>query len=1056
MAFIKELVLRNFKSFRNAKIYFTNGFVCLVGPNASGKTAVTDAIRFVFGEGSLRALRARKAQELISVGSQKSMIKLTIEEDGGEIEIIRGIRSDGKTIYKLNGRRTTRTEVIDFLRTKGLEVGNHNVIAQGEVERIIQMSPKERREIIDGIAGISEFEEKKRESLSELDKVQQKVNDALIVLHEREGILKELEEEKNAAVRYTELKEEQKRVKGTLVLMEYKKVENEFNGLSKKFEEYKRQQEDGTKQLEKHDGRVAEIEMRKAEINSRITSRDVRTLYEEVEKLRGKTGANESIIEEKEISLKKTKTNLEKLEKEEGELQRKISRFTDTKKSSIERAAYLKERIETLSAERKKCATAWEERRKKLGEFDKILDEKRAGLSEIQKEIAKVQTQLEIAPKTDFSKIADFKKEVEKLERKEKELLQKLDFIDEKIASVREAISGFPSSVKYILSLKEKISGIHGTVSDLYEIDKEFEIAAEAAAGARANYIVVNGIPTATEAIKLLKQFGGRATFIPLDVKVQKKEKEKPKEALGYVIDFVRFDKKFSNVFSYVFGDTVVVRDVDSFKKISEIRAVTLDGDLIEPSGVVSGGVRKKERTISVGKLEKELDEKRKERERCVDELKGVGGELLKFRREVAELEIEKKSAETKLGLPEDLKIRLIELEEDAKEIEREIYDITAEKERIRTAIESSEDEKETSKFDEELLSLKTERSSIEARLGGEEGIFLQERATQIKREVEVLKDEVRKTDGVIKEMKKKNDQLNKQLEEKEKKLEGEGKETEKLMEESKRLQEELDGINVERGKFLRKIERAKEELIKADTLKEALKTRLVDLKVEVDSYQIEPIDARKEELETRTAEIESELGRIGPVNLRAPEMYVERLNDYNEIKGKAELLQQERAAVLKVIEEIELRKKEVFMKAFKEVNENFKVFAKKIFQNDAFLALDNEQNPFDGGLKIVMKFGEKERNVESLSGGEKVLLTLVFVFSIHMCKPSKFYILDEAEAALDKENSKRFAAMLKDLSKTTQFIVVTHNDSIVPFANVALGVTKTKNGSKIVGVKLT
>jgi chromosome segregation protein len=211
----------------------------------------------------------------------------------------------------------------------------------------------------------------------------------------------------------------------------------------------------------------------------------------------------------------------------------------------------------------------------------------------------------------------------------------------------------------------------------------------------------------------------------------------------------------------------------------------------------------------------------------------------------------------------------------------------------------------------------------------------------------------------------------------------------------------------------------------------------------------------KREDMETRVGDIEAELQKIGFVNLKAPEMYEERLRDYNEIKDRVNILSTEKEAVVKMIDEIDSRKKEVFMKTYDAVSEHFKKLATTISKYEANLKLENEADPFEGGLHIIVKTGKKDRNVELMSGGEKSLMTLVFVFALHMYRPSQFYILDETEAALDKENSKRFAELVKELSKQTQFIVVSHNDSVIPFADVALGVTKSKQGSKIVGIKL-
>jgi len=141
----------------------------------------------------------------------------------------------------------------------------------------------------------------------------------------------------------------------------------------------------------------------------------------------------------------------------------------------------------------------------------------------------------------------------------------------------------------------------------------------------------------------------------------------------------------------------------------------------------------------------------------------------------------------------------------------------------------------------------------------------------------------------------------------------------------------------------------------------------------------------------------------------------------------------------------------------FHKLNQTFKDLYSHTVKGEATFILEDPANPFDAGMSIRVKDGTtgKEKYIESMSGGEKALLAAIFVFSIQMIKPAPFYVLDEADAALDKENSMKLAGLLKELSKSTQFIVVTHNDQILSSSDLALGVTKTPNGSKIVGIEM-
>lgn len=1097
MATISEISLRNFKSFRNTHIPLSKGFVCIVGPNGSGKSNICDSIRFAFGETSLRALRAHRVQELIHGGGEKAMIRLRLEgTNGGDgAEIIRAIRSDGKTLYRLNGRRATRSVVTDYLRTEGLDIGPHNIIAQGEVEKIIRLTPKERRGIIDDIAGISEFEEKKKESLAELGKVDQKLSDATIVLKEREGILQELEQEKDAALQYLAFKDEQRRVKGTLVVTQYKKVENEFTGLVHKVIELSSQKEKLAAQTEGMGGELVELDGTRQEISSAISAKDNRNIYMEVEELKGRIKTDENVRDEKSRNLERVTTELRGLEKEETEIAEKLSKLTGAKRSASARAAELRGRLELLEKQRDKCVQIWDERKRQLKVFDDKLDEKQKQLSAVQQEMTKLTTQVEISGagadgekrkkeidkemKTFGVEIERLNSEIESAFRKEKELNLQIQSLDANILRIKEEIAAVRGAARvetnpaiaFVAELREKnsVNGIFGAVSELFTAPKEYQIAAEVAAGARVNYFVVKDRETSAEIIKTLKVRNvGRATFIPLDIEVRSGNERPPagKGVIGRLIDLVKFDSRFAGIFNYVFGDTLLVENVDVFKRIQGWRMVTPDGDIAEASGVMTGGSavkRSVKEKHSLIQFEREVEGAKKVREEVISELYSISELMSKLRRKIAEFEIKKKELEIELGSivrrgdVGDAKNTIVEKEADIQEIEREVLDLRSEKERIRLAIENSEDKKEVSKFEDEIVEIKTELSAIEEKLKGEGNILLQERLTVVKRSLEELSDIVSQTESDTKEIERRLKQNMKTLEGKEEKIKDESRELQKLYEKMKVVEEKVNVLGVEKGRIERKIEKIKEDQIRCDVTKGALETRLADLKAEADLYKdIELIDTAREQLEARSAEIEVELQKIGFANLKAPEMYGERLKDYNEIKSKASVLSSEKEAIMKMIDEIDTKKKDIFMKTFNAVNDHFKKLAYSIFQNEAALILENESNPFEGGLHIVLHVGKKGRSIEAMSGGEKSLLTIAFVFSIHMYRPSQFYILDEVEAALDKENSKKFAQLVKNLSSDTQFIVVSHNDSVIPFADIALGVTRTKQGSRIVSIKLT
>jgi len=1003
----------------------------------------------------------------------------------GHAEVIRKLRKNGGTAYWLNGKRATKAVVMDFLQSEGLEVSTHNVIAQGEVDKIVRFTPKERRGVIDEIAGVSEFEDKKREALSELGKVDQRLNEASVVMNEREGILQELEKEKDTALRFLALKDEQKKLKGTIVLTQYRKLEKEFEAAIKKLVIIEQEMKDAEHQMHNSEKKLVELDAKKNEIGSKIASKDQKNVYAEVEDLRNKITVIKSVLSEKEAALQKVTTALESLTTEMKGVTEKLSSFTGTKRTAASRAVDLKKMIAHLETQKKKVAAEWDTKRKEFGTFDSKLDELRKRQTAAKEEFAKLTTRMEMSvPAGDKEKLGtdlnDIRRSIEKsnhdlemLYKQEKDLNKRVRDLDGEILSMKEEMAvargsgnAMPQAVTFVLNLKNEIPGIFGIVAELYDTDKKYSIATEAAAGGRLFHIVVQDIKTATDIIKRMKQSGvGRATFIPLDVKSVDRKAPHP-GTLGPVLDVIKFEKHFSSVFNFVFGNTHIVTNVDEFKRISGVRMATLDGDIAEASGVVTGGtsVRRSVRDgLKTNQMEKDLSQMKMSREGCVAELYSLNERMALFRRQIAKDEVKKKELEIELGMAatgKDLsavKNDIIQRQADIEDMERDILNLEGEKARIRAAIEQGEGEKEQARLDAEFVAHSTELSAIEEKLKSQDSIILEGRSAQITKDLDQNTDEKKELDKAISEHNSKMKQHSKQLEVKEEKIKDAGRELDKLWAESKTVSAEIDALNVERGKLMRRHDALKENKIRLDATKEANQTRLTDLKVEADQYKdVEPLDMKREALDQRTIEVENDITMIGFANLKAPETYKEKLSEYNQIKDKVNILTNEKDSVIKMIDEIELRKKDVFMKTFIAVNEHFKKMATAIFQSESALMLENEANPFEGGLHILMKMGKKERHIESMSGGEKSLLTIAFVFALHMYRPSSFYILDEVEAALDKENSKKFANLVKELSAQAQFIVVSHNDNVIPYADVALGVTRTPRGSKILSVKLT
>jgi chromosome segregation protein len=1147
MVYIERIKLKRFKSFRHADIPLSKGFVCLAGPNGCGKSNLLDSIRFAFGENSLKSLRAKKVSDLIMQGADKAEIYLHLNGEK-RYEVKRAIRNDGKTLYKLDGKRMTRTAVLDALRPYKVEIGEHNVIAQGEVERIIELNPKERREIIDKVAGISEFEDKKKESLNELSKVEQKVNDATIVMKEREGFLLELEKEKNDALKHMELSSELRKLKGSLIYHEMQKADNEHSKVTKKYLELKNQEEEVKKRVEEIEKRIRELEEKKFAITRSINEKGERektTLVAEIEELKTAINLGVGNKEQKEREIERIKHRIKALEEERGslevkalelkggmdktgnevsEIEKQMLQFIDEKDSASKGAESLqkkfyetkmkisklsseigarKDSLNKLELEKSKIETSIELKEKEL----KRITESMGSKGELRKdELLKneeelKETQQEIIKEIDslFEKEKQLNEKIPSLEKKLFELKEKNMGIASKLQSVKEAPES--QGVSTVLELRDKgvLKGIYGTVSELCKFSEEFSIAVEAAAGARLNYIIVEDVNTAAKAIESLKQKkAGRCTFLPLNVKAspireEVKELEKNEGVKGLLVDLVQFNPSYYNPFHYVFGDTLVIDDMKAGKKIGigKVRMVTLEGDLFESSGAITGGVFKQR--VSLQKERNELERLSKEIEEIKNERDGAFGELYSIREFMGKKRREKSEIDVKL---KEIEIEFKHMEENARKEKENMEKIISSAELLKKEIEESRKElavklkaiesdrkefevlektyseiskgldvekeeefkRKMGEFEKQLGEFNLNKSNLQAKFAkaSAELDVVKQRALRNSEESESLRKELNGFKRDIGEIEVSIASNSKKHEEKVAKIKGVSEELEKFFDERNAIEKQIEQIAMEKGKCGFNYEKFIKDITRLEVQKGTLETRLADLKAEYESYtDVQPIEGKREEFETKLSEIEQALAALGNVNLKAPEIYEQRVKDIKEIKEKVEKLADERRAIQNMIDEIEGKKAAIFIETFKVINENFKKLFGYIFKGEGSMLLENPQDIFNSGLMVkVSKEGRENKYLESMSGGEKALITLLFIFAIQMYKPAPFYILDEADAALDEENSLKLSQLLKELSKTTQFLVVTHNDAILSSADIALGVTMTKEGSKIVGVE--
>lgn len=1109
---ISGIKIKGFKSFKKADIELPPDFICLAGPNGSGKTNVLDAIRFVLGEQSLKSLRAKKVRDLISHSAKYAEVMLSFN-DQQKYELRRAIREDGKIRYMLNGKRVTRSAIVELLKKYNLDDSGRNVIAQGEVQRIVDIGGKERRTIIDSVAGISEFEDKKKEAMGELEIVDGRMRDGLLVLGERNTLLEQLAREREQALKYSSARDTLRKAKATVLRVDLEKASKRVSKIHESMAEAEQAAAEAKSKIAEIDSELSKKEKEKAKVADEVNARGQRDkLFREMEGVKSELSSKRQALQDTADNLARVRASLETLAKEAEEEKKALEALSkdsaDIKKqlAPLEGLSFEHKESESVSALRTSLKSAEDERGRVreqalilsgeiekstslIAEKEKALEHESGGseaqtFESIEKELANLRATVQ---ETVVSMDNLFGREKE-LNTENAELDKETLSLREKIATLRAQTSpaAMNPSLQYIAELKAsgEVQGIYGTVAELIEFKSEYSKAIDASGGPRLLYVVVDSADVAIKAVSLLKKAGrGRATFIPLREVVS--PKIDAKGGKGALADLVKCDPRFRKAVDFVFGNTLLVDDAKEAKKmgIGYERMVTLDGDLFEKSGIITGGTLRSgvASAAQLSKMEAELTASRGRKSEIMDELTHLREEMTALRREKVEQEVALKKKEVEF---QALREKHSELEKKEKRKQDVLSEISA----LRKSVESSRSKLESYTQKAESCDSAVTRitQELENALKAESS-RMQLLEKEQKEKVELLSSlrsrheaALRETDLRKKSLKSKTDQASESkkeertliaketsLKSKISELEGElqGIETRigeadnavsRLMAKIKEFEALLQELGGKRGKFTDDFNKQDKNLAAYKVEAAGLETRVLDLTAELEEFKEVPsLEGKREELLELMKNSEASLNELGAVNLSAPELYEQKAKEVAEMKEKLEKLRIEKEAIIGMINSIEDKKKEAYFETFHAVDKNFRELFKHVNIGEGHLFMDKPSTPFESGLFIKVRKNGRDHALESLSGGEKSLVALMFVFALQFYKPSPFYILDEVDSALDKINSKNLANLLIQLAPQSQFLVVSHNDIMMSMASAVLGVSKVDGVSRIVGVKL-
>lgn len=1160
--YIKQLEIDNFKSFANrSEIPLLKGFTTVSGPNGSGKSNIIDSVLFALGLANASELRAENLSHFISTYTKRNeaFVKVTFGDmEGGEdLSIARRIRKSTQgyaSTYYVNDSVTTLTNVHAILEKYNVTPNSYNVMMQGDVQGITNCTPKNRRKIIDEIAGIADFDRRIDQATNELTDVEQRVERSSVILGEIENMLEQLKEEREVAIKYQKLRDEKNSLESQITKVRFFDIKRNLEKAHENILEFtkkKKQEELKNKDLEE---RLTLVKSKYTEISQLVKEKGEAQqleLKKQEEALKGeidrKTNAlnfaDKQILENKKTA-ENARNGIEnfkhKIEDIKLNITLKIENIQKIEAEITQKKAELKKILEDMTGLSSTAEQHIEKRNLLRKELEDLQDKETALLKEklpLENELKNIQQALADAKdkvteleelKANFSSNYDLKKQlVTELEKEMQDFKQiqqntmhELDTTNNEINdlnyNIRMAynkLSGLQAKKQYANQsmgnaidtvMNAKLRGVHAPLVKLGTVDKEYSTAMEIAFGGRMSHIVVDDEHVASVAIELLKSSGGgRTTFIPLN-KVQKAPTRlslpKDRGVIDFAINLVDFDDEYLNAFYYAVGDTIVVEDMECAKKlIGRYRMVTLAGELFEKSGAITGGSMRRsglsfsqnddaqleefkekvkgleEKLASLeskkSSLESKLQSIRQNYSDSMSEYSKAKVELDNMNTSYANSEnlLKEKSAFITENEPkiQDFNKKLDKLEEKNVEIYDKILTTKSEIEEIEKLIndkdlkdlkEKTEGvESEIKRLESHLMSTQNEKNELERQIDFNKSLIttkeeeiqekeknnvkLEEDKTVFQKDIkilnekiEVLKDEISKIEEKLGELLKQRDEINSELIEMEKQKHIRTADID-------RIAEQIESFRARRRELEPQLETAKKEL--------------EDTGTEID--KLEPVEISIDEITSKIQRLDKKMQELGDVNMRALTTYDEKLARQTEIKEQIDVLTKERKEILDRMHGYEQLKKETFMKTYNNINENFKSVFHQLSEGEGELKLEFPDDPLNGGLTIEAQPRDKKlQRLESMSGGEKALTALAFVFAIQRYMPSPFYAFDEVDASLDTMNVERIAQMVQNQSKDTQFIVVSHRKPMIESANRTIGVTQKEKGiTRVTGVKL-
>jgi len=1172
------------------------GFTVVTGPNGSGKSNILDGVLFCLGLANSRGMRADRLPDLVNSGmlkagkSAETTVSVRfdlsdwqpdaaeegieppedgpwIQADANEWTVTRKLRvmpgGSYSSTYSSDGEQCNLQQLQTQLRRLRIDPEGSNVVMQGDVTRIVSMSNRDRRGLIDELAGVALFDTRIEQSRRKLDDVQERQDRCRIVEQELLAARQRLEKDCAKARAYQDLRDQVQRGRQQELVLAFEAAEAELKKLKTRQQQLSEQEirdsatitekeatlsaeaarlqtlQESVKALGEDQLLSVQAELAGLDPQNRALERQATQHQQEGERLQGlrhnlasrrhqlqadseglKQTNNPEVLQAAEQACRDAEAAVEISRRRLGDVAGRSGAWLDEQRQRAARRSDLQTTLTPLQEEQQQLQERLRQDEARQSELQLERDEAGAEDREVQDQLEQLEQEWQSLLESLRSGKEQLQERAEAVaiqQRTRTRLEEEQTRLEREIArleSRREALQETRGTGALRLLLEAGLDGIHGAVAQLGEVEDRHRLALEVAAGARMAQVVVDDDRIAARAIDLLKsRRAGRLTFLPLNkirsqatgggaamARGRRPEGGNGDGLIGRAMELIRYEPIYSDVFGYVFGDTQVFSDLGSARQqLGRFRAVTLEGELLEKSGAMTGGsFSQRSGGLSFGvssdndeaeplrqrllELGETLVACRREESRLLQSLEHERPLLRQLEQRQAALDAERTAAKRAHGpLLErcrqrserlhSLQANRTEQEQRLQVLKTTITPLLDELERISTEERKVQAEADAGNWQQLQAELEQSDNALEqARRHRDDRLQNQRERelaqTRIGDQQQAIEEEVNTMQLAVTALAEAHQRWRdeqKELQERRKTLESQQQILQTKFGEERRARDAAEASVAELRQNLQQarweLERLQEERqaiqeqlrsggIRLEELKPTLPNPLPEIPEEIRNAGLEALQEQLQQLLKRMEALE-------PVNMLALEELTaleERLGDLGE---RLDVLSQEREELLLRIETVSTLRQEAFMEAFQAVDGHFSEIFASLSEGDGKLQLDNPDDPLEGGLTLVAHpKGKAMRRLAAMSGGEKSLTALSFLFALQRFRPSPFYALDEVDSFLDGVNVERLAALIARQAEQAQFLVVSHRRPMIGASTRTIGVTQARGAhTQVVGL---